>query len=308
MKALVTGATGFVGARLVRQLVSDPHTDIHIFVRKNSSLHRIHDLLPRITVHTVDLLQKDLLCQTAVDIAPTHVFHFANQGVYSGESVPEERFEEVNVTGFQYLLEALRDIPYEACINIGSSSEYGRKDTPMRESDTCEPVTPYGVSKLKATALAVNEALQYKKPIATFRIFSPYGPQDDPRRLIPVTIRSLKNQIPFTRPHPEAVRDYIFVDDIPSLLLEAAKTIQAHVGDVFNVGRGEELVTTEVVHTLARMLHQEVFLETFPETQVLPLVESPRWVADMNKTFSAFSWRPATTLEDGLKMTIEAYE
>lgn len=304
MKVLVTGATGFVGARFVRHLLMKGD-EVHIIARTPSNLGRLQDVADRIMVHEADLTSATLLTEVVSKIPLGRIFHFANQGVHAGDSIPAERFHEVNTQGLANLLEALRPLTYEAFVNVGSSSEYGLTDAPMRESDVCTPVSAYGISKLKATALATAEANEHGKPVATFRIFSPYGPEDDARRLIPTVVRSLKDGSAFMRPHPDAKRDYIYVDDIVELLYDAASVLKEHAGEVFNVGRGEELRADVVVAEIARLMGKSI--DGVPQAAILAPTEPARWVADMTKTFAAFSWRPTTSLEEGLTRTITAY-
>jgi len=304
MNVLVTGATGFVGARLVRHLrVSAPKTNIHIIARSTSNTWRLADYLDQITIHEGDVTDLGSLVRAVAISKPTHIYHFANAGVYGGVSATPARLLEVNTIGLAHLLEALRDTPYEGFVNIGSSSEYGLKGAPMRETDSCEPVNAYGISKLAATHLATLEALTYDKSIATFRLFSPFGPQDDASRLISKAIVSMSRGTPMRVPHPDAVRDYVYVDDAVELFADAAKSLARVKGEIFNVGGGIE---TRVVDVLS-IIHGAVGSKSVGDVPVvspLPASESPRWVADMEKTYDAFVWRPKHTVEGGLTKTI----
>jgi len=213
---------------------------------------------------------------------------------------------EVNVQGLENLLTALRPHSYTAFVNIGSSSEYGFKTAPMREDDTCDPASAYAASKLAATELATAEAKEYGKPIATFRLFSPYGPADDPSRLIMQAIRNLASKTSFRLPHPDAVRDYVYIDDVVDLLVSAPGQIEGKKGELFNVGSGKEVHAMRVVEIIAQKLHAEDFLRalSLPKGSLGP-TESPSWAADMKKTAETFSWAARVNISDGLDRTID---
>lgn len=305
MRAFLTGATGFVGSHVAHRLVQDG-VEVHVLVRDVSSLGRLYDIYDKITLHEGDVTDIESLKRAASLALPEHIYHFANAGVYGGVSASPQRLQEVNTIGLMNLLEAFREIPYSACINVGSSSEYGPKNTPMQEDDVCNPVNAYGISKLAATQTALLEAVLFGKPISTFRLFSPFGPHDDASRLVSKALNHFSGGEPPMRfPHKDAMRDYIYIDDVTDLLVLAANTLKAHQGEVFNVGTGVETPVHDVLSLIARTMGSEASLPSYPEeANTLPFGESPRWVADMEKTFTAFPWRPKHSVEQGIQKTI----
>lgn len=302
MKILITGASGFVGSHLARALALRGE-DVHIILRNNSRTWRIDDILPRLSVHHADLTDATEVRRVAGKIQPDVIYHLANAGVYGGVSAGFRELLTVNTIGFLNILESFSN--YRAFINIGSSSEYGLKSEPMREIDRCEPMNVYGISKFAATLAASLEARLKNRPIATFRLFSPYGPFDDPSRLIARTILACANRKPFKLPSSRAVRDYIFIEDVIDFLAAAPDIVNAHAGEVFNLGCGKEQRALDVVSVIARKMGAEDFVAALAKSDMLGADESPRWEADMEKTFSAFLWRPAYDIESGIARTVE---
>src|SRR3990167_3392209 len=152
-KILVTGATGFVGANLVRRLV-DENYQVYILKRKNSNIWRIKDLISKISTFDIDLLEKQRLFKLVHKIKPRVIFHLANLGLYGGQDSSIEESIKVNLLGTVNLIKSLDTVNYECFINTGSSSEYGTKVSPIKENDLCEPSTNYALSKLAGTIYA----------------------------------------------------------------------------------------------------------------------------------------------------------
>lgn len=274
-----------------------------MLMRTTSDTWRISDVLEGVHQLDVDLRDEEKIYEAVVKVRPDIVFHFANTGVYGGKSAGDRELVEVNLIGFINLVSALNSVPYKALINIGSSSEYGPKDVPMKEMDICEPANAYGVSKLAATNYARVAAHTRGKPIITMRLFSPYGPYDDSRRLIPKVIHSLMEKQNLSLANPHAKRDYIFIDDVIDLLEKAPQKADIFKGEVFNVGAGIERSIGEVVNLIVNLIGGDVKVE-WGATSSHP-AESPRWQADIDKTSKAFEWKPVHSLEEGMKKTID---
>jgi nucleoside-diphosphate-sugar epimerase len=101
---------------------------------------------------------------------------------------------------------------------------------------------------------------------------------------------------------PEISRDWIFVDDVVSLYIEAAERAAELRGRAFNAGTGRKVDLKEIVDTILRITSSkaEVRWGVFPA----PKHDEHPWIADMRQTFDAFQWRPKVSLEEGLKRTI----
>ncbi len=284
-------------------LFSGRGEEIHVLTRDGSNLWRISDVLEKINNHSVDLLEEAKLKKTLESIKPDYIFHLATAGIYGGVSASDRELVRVNLIGLINLISALEGVNYKGFINVGSSSEYGLKDKPMKETDLCEPINAYGVTKLAATHYAGFIAKSQNKPIITFRLFSPFGSHDDHRRLISRVILDLLAGRELNLAKPEAVRDYIFIEDVIDLFLEAMDKAAVLKGEVFNVGMGKEQKISEVVDLITASLNPRAKIN-WGATSPHPW-EPKKWEADMSKTFSAFKWRPKYSLADGIKKTIE---
>ena len=167
---LITGASGFIGACLTRKLIAE-NAEVHLLLRKTAKTWRIDDLLNKVKVHICDLSDLNELRGLIQKIQPTVIYHLATYGAYSSQQ-DADLCIKTNIQGTQHLLTASMDVDFELFVNTGSSSEYGFKKSPMKETDLLEPASYYAVTKSAQTLLCFHAAQAKKRPIVTMRPFS----------------------------------------------------------------------------------------------------------------------------------------
>jgi len=299
MTALVTGATGFVGAALVRRLVAAGQ-EVHILCRRNSELWRLNGIAGELRSHFVDLRDADGVERCVAQIKPEVIYHLATYGGFAGQRDTEAIFG-ANLSGTMHLLRACEKVGFRCFVNTGSSSEYGMKGAPMREDDLLEPLGDYGVSKAAATLFCRSEALQRALPVVTLRLFSPYGPWDDPKRLIPYLIASLLQGTAPRLSTPDSVRDFVFIDDVLDLFLRV-DLLSGLSGEILNVGSGVQTSIGEVAWELGEIIGAAAAPEW--GACASPRSEPARWVADVERARTLAGWEPRTGLRAGLEHTV----
>ncbi len=293
----VTGAAGFIGANLLEKLASN-NQQVHILLKKESNTWRINHLksYPNLHFHYGTLLDKNFLLQLLQNIQPTVIYHLATRGAYSSQSNFENIFE-TNVIGTQNLLEASKDISYKLFINTTSSSEYGFKSKPMSENDPAEPDSFYAISKLAATHLCQLQAVQLQKPIVSFRLFSIYGPWEEPSRLIPKLLNALKKGNPIQMANPATGHDFVYVNDLVTLYLQV-ELLSKFSGQIFNLGTGVQTSLLELSEIAQGITGQTTQFEW--QKMVARSWDKNTWVADTKKTQHTLNWCCTTNLASGL--------
>ncbi|OHA18445.1 MAG: hypothetical protein A2664_00685 [Candidatus Taylorbacteria bacterium RIFCSPHIGHO2_01_FULL_46_22b] len=299
---LVTGATGFVGSHLVHRLISDGYR-VHVLVRKGADTKRIADIADKLVFHEGDLTDQKSLEKIVVSIKPTGIFHLAAQTVAPGISAIGEEMTKNNLLGTINLAQSLQSIAYDFFVYSGSFIEYKPTDHPVKETDVCEPVEPYGVSKLAATRFLSELAIKESKPIVTLRFFTPYGPEIQKGKLIDQIISNALNNTPIQLTRPSIARDFLYIDDLVDLLIESAEKANDLRGEIFNAGSGVKTTIKELVAAVIKEIGSTSKI-VWDETKASKY-DSDFWQADMTKTFKNFSWRPQTSLQSGLRQTIE---
>jgi nucleoside-diphosphate-sugar epimerase len=304
-RVLITGATGFVGANLARRLVKEGY-DVHILTRKTSNKWRLFNVLSRLHDHIVDLREDTKLKKIIIKIKPNIIFHLATSGIYGGRHLAEKELIEINLLGTINLINACNDLDYKCFINTGSSSEYGPKDNPMRESDICGPINVYGITKLASTLYCNFIAKTDNKPIVTFRLFSPFGPYDDRSKLMTYAIINALQNKELSLANPDAVRDYVYIDDVLDLYIKCIDKVEEFKGEVFNVGRGSQTKISYVVNKVLELTNSTSLIKW---NAVLPRsFDTKRWEADINKTCKYFNWKPRYSVDRGLEKTTTWFE
>jgi len=303
-KILVTGATGFVGANIARYF-SGRGADVAILTRRDSDKWRINDILKEVSVYPADLLDERAVRKAVAHIKPAIILHTAAHGGYQRQK-DAKRIFDVNFTGTVNLLTACKETGFELFVHTGSSSEYGLKTRPIKEDDTLEPVTDYGVSKAASTLYCRSHAAKERLPIAILRLFSPYGYFDDISRLIPYLIKECLASRDIHLSSPSAVRDFIFIEDVLDAYAKVIENKKIAAGHIFNIGSGKQNSVECIAVKVARLTNDpKVFRCT---GKLNPRMEPAMWQADISKARKMLGWKPETGISEGLQKTIEWFK
>lgn len=304
LRALITGATGFVGSNLLRALVSN-NFETHVTIRKDSNIWRISEVIDQVEVHYCDLTDQERVKQTILETRPQLIFHLATYGATLHQK-DKVKIMNANFMGTVNLVDACVESGFECFINTGSSSEYGIKLAPMQETDTLEPIDDYGVSKAAATLYCQSIAKNHDLNILTMRLFSPYGYFEDPGRLVPYLIRSCLNGEPVVLHNPKGVRDFVFVEDVVDAYLSAANGEDKMTsGEIFNVGSGKQHSVKDVFEIVRRnTCYEKKAIVDKSKSGMRPSDKATIWEADIAKIKKTIGWEARTTLSEGIKKTI----
>jgi dolichol-phosphate mannosyltransferase len=230
------------------------------------------------------------------------VFHLAAHGAYSWQADLEQMIE-TNIGGTVNLVRAFLASGGEAFVNSGSSSEYGYKRWAPPETEWLEPNSHYAVTKAAATLFCRYEAQDSGLRVVTLRLYSAYGPYEDPRRLIPSLVtRGLRGELP-PLVNPDVARDFVYTDDVCDAFLLAASHPTCPPDAVYNVGSGVQTSLRELINVARRVLPFEAEPEwgTMEERHW----DTTVWVADNRRIRADLGWQPRVDLEAGLRRTAD---
>lgn len=295
MKALVTGAGGFVGANLVRELLSAGDEPIAV-VRPGGDPWRLDDLLGALPVRGVNLAEPEAVERVVVAERPDVVFHLAAHGAYSWQR-DLDAMVAVNVRATEALLSGARAVDARL-VHTGSSSEYGHRSAAPSERDRLEPNSHYAVTKAAATHLCRLAATTNGQATVTLRLYSAYGPWEEPGRLMPTLVQAARAGSLPPLVAPDTARDFIWVGDVCDALQLAARAELPEPGAVFNVSSGTQTQLRELVDVARRVF--EIVEEPAWGTMPARAWDTSTWFGDPTAAQDHLGWRATTTLEEGL--------
>jgi len=300
-RTLVTGATGFVGANLTRRLLRDGY-EVHLLVRPGTDRWRLNEIAGEVRLHEAALEDAGAVSAAVGAARPEWVFHLAAYGAYSSQT-DVRRMIATNLTGTVNLLEAALAHGCEAFVNAGTSSEYGFKDHAPSEREWLEPNSDYAVTKAAATLYCRNVARARDRHVVTLRLYSVFGPYEEPTRLIPTLIvRGLRGELP-PLVRPDGAHDYVYTEDACEAFVLAAGVSGQERGAVYNVGSGVQTTLAEAVEVARR----ELGIAAEPQWGSMPgrSWDTPHWVCDNRAACEGLGWRPRLAFADGFRATVE---
>lgn len=306
--ALVTGGAGFIGAHLAKTLALQ---GAKVRVLDNFSAGTPENL--RGFEKHIEVVEGDirnaLACRNACRGVQV-VFHLAALVSVPISIQDPIQADAVNIGGTLNMLLAARDQGVQRFVFSSSAAVYG--DTaviPTHEEVLPRPLSPYGVQKLAGEHYAQNFTNIFGLQTVALRYFNVYGPNQNPNSpyaaVIPKFIAALlEGKSPTIFGDGEQTRDFCYVGDVVRAnLLAATAPPENACGEVFNIAGGRQYT----LNTLLQMLQGVM------GTQLTPNYAAPRAGdirhsgADISRAERLIGYRPATSLEEGLRLTVEAY-
>ena len=290
-RALVTGASGFIGTHVCARL-HEMGAEVHGVSRhdraEDGALHRWW---------TGNLADASWVGRVVAEVRPDVVFHLA--GWVSGDREPTAVLPALqdNVIGTVNLLAAVHETGCDRIVLAGSMEE------PVRPDEA--PGSPYAASKHAVTGYARMFNGLYGLPVVTLRIFMTYGPgQRDDRKVVPYVISALHRGERPRLTSGERLVDWIYASDVADAFVRAgiAPGIE---GASLDVGSGVQVSVRSVVEELVELIDPtcEPRFGAIPER---PLETSN--VADIERTHRVMGWAPIVALDDGLRRTVRWFE
>jgi nucleoside-diphosphate-sugar epimerase len=233
------------------------------------------------------------------------VFHLAALNAIPYSYLSPIAYVRTNVEGTLNVLQASAKANVSLVIHTSTSEVYGTaRYVPIDEEHRLQGQSPYSASKIGADKIAESFHLTYGLPIATIRPFNAYGPRQSARAIIPTIISQALTQPTLKLGSLEPTRDLNYVADTVEGFLSVAECPEA-VGQVFNIGSGQEISIGDLVITILELLQKDLPVETESERLRPESSEVFRLLADNSKAAETLGWQPRFTLKEGLAETIE---
>jgi nucleoside-diphosphate-sugar epimerase len=290
-KALVTGATGFIGSALTAKLLQKGANVFAISRGEMDSGDGVH-------WRRGDLSDPAFVETTIQEVRPDYIYHLASHVLGAREfEVVESTFRSNFLSAFNLLI-ATHQTPCKRLILAGSFEEYNS------HTETIIPSSPYTAAKIAASNYARMFHKLYGTPVCMAALYMVYGPgQIDLTKLLPyVILKTLKGESPQMTSGVRKI-DWIYVDDVVSALLQMAEAPDID-GMTIDIGSGESITIEDIVKLTMELIDPEIHPE-FGSVSDRPMEQERN--ADVDETFRKIGWRATTGLRSGLQQTIDYY-
>jgi UDP-glucose 4-epimerase len=289
-RVLVTGATGFIGSHLCRAL-REGGAEVHAVSRQppegcTDDMHWWRG----------DVADSDRVAQLVKSVQPQILFHLASRVEGSRDAALVLPTLRSNLVSTVNVLSAACEFGCRVVLT-------GSLEEPVAQDSTQIPCSPYAVAKWAASGYARMFHELYHLPVITLRLFMVYGPgQQDLKKLIPYVILSLLRGEPPKLSSGNRDVDWIYVRDVVEAFLAAGSNPE--VTGTVEVGSGELVTIRDVVERLVREVNPSVqpLFGAIPDRPM----EQVR-VADVASSRHLIGWKPVTSLDQGLKETVDWY-
>jgi dolichol-phosphate mannosyltransferase len=296
-KIAIIGASGFVGANLLNGLVKN-NLNAHGFARSQSPW-RIEAF--QLENH-YSYIGKSLN-QTLKAYNPNVVINAATHGAYSFQQ-DEKSIIDSNLEVVNEIVNWAKETSIQL-IHLGTSSEYGANSNRPLETSLCEPNSKYAEAKLETTLLLKSAYDLFGLKSTVLRLYSIYGPLEDPSRLMPTLVNKIINDEKITLTDSEVSRDFIYIQDLLDLIGELIKRHKEMSGfEIYNVASGKKTTMGD----LGGILN-----ELFPSNKGISFGYPMRnwdlkdWVGNPEKILRKYDWKSSISITEGMMKLMEFY-
>lgn len=295
----VFGSSGFIGANLIKE-ISKVRNDFFALTHDARSAWR----LKLLNLNESNILHCDITSSISVsnvfdNYKPKTVFNLAAYGAYSKQS-DVSLIYETNVNGTVNILENCSNI--SSYIHAGSSSEYGTNSNAPKEDDKLMPNSHYSSSKISASYIIKYYSDIKKIPAINLRLYSVYGPLEEPDRLFPILIeKAINNGFP-NLVEKDISRDFIYVLDVIEAFLDAALNMNQNIsGNSYNICSGVKTTLGGLVDLISEEFN-------ISEKPIWGNMENRNWdlkdwYGNPDKSNLDLNWKAKTSLVEGIKLT-----
>lgn len=303
---LVTGADGFIGSHLTQLLLEEGY-HVRALAQYNSFntwgwLEQVRH--PELEIVCGDVRDPDF-CRHIVRGTDT-VFHLAALIAIPYSYIAPDSYVDTNIKGTLNMLQAARDMEVGKILVTSTSEVYGTAMyVPIDEKHPRQPQSPYSATKIGADAIAKSFYNAFSLPVTIVRPFNTYGPRQSARAIIPTVISQIASgarEIKVGDLSP--TRDFNYVRDTCRGFLAIARAGNTD-GEEINIATGSEVSMQETLETIARIMGADIRWTVDPARIRPSKSEVRRLLGDSTKLRQLTGWKPETTLEEGLRQTIE---
>ena len=296
---LIVGSAGFIGQHVVKKALK---LGVNITALSKNDCNAI-DKLDGVTYLSADIRHKESLMARLAGKVFDYVINLGGYVDHANYSNGGSEVYDVHFNGVRNLVDCIDKSKIKGFVQIGSSDEYGNNSAPQSETQREAPISPYSCAKVASTYFLQTLYKTEKFPAVILRPFLLYGPGQGEERFIPQVIKGCMNNQKFPTSKGEQLRDFCFIDDFVQAIFLALNNDNAY-GEVINIASGKPISIRKVINNI-----QNIIGSGCPEFGKVDYRnnENMELVANILKANKILGWHPKTSLETGLRKTIETH-
>ena len=296
-KILIVGGTGFIGYHIAKKSLAKGWNVTSISSRLPKKIRH----LKKVKYLRCDITKKKLLQKKI----KKNFDYIVNLGGYVDHTNKKKTFKS-HYEGCKNLTQIFLNKKPISFIQIGSSLEYGKSNSPQKENIKCNLKSIksiYGKAKLLASLHTINLFKKKNFPSTVIRFYLVYGPKQDINRFLPIIIKGCIKNKKFPCSEGIQLRDFTHINDVVNAILKSLTNKNAR-GQIINIGSGRPRKIRSVIEDIKRISrggYPQYGTFKLRKSEILKLYPS------IKKAKNKMNWKPKISFEKGLKSTIKYY-
>lgn len=306
---IVTGASGFIGSHVCKQLIS-LGASVKAFVQTKSNLWRLDSVKDDVDVIPIDMMDDVTVGNLIALIRPEYIFHFAippHSKLRSEDDLDIQT--EITSAHLVHIFEAIERhyVPLKAFVHAcsGAIYQWDNQHFVLNEKTPLKPSTLRGMLKLSQRNLCLELAKKHHVDVKLARIFRAYGPWEVNSKLIVKALDATRENTPIPLGSDDFKRDYIYINDLVDGILSLGAS-NLPTGIEMNFGSSTQYTAREIIEQMEDILGREIPKQLGAYAK--NAYDQGNFVADCNLAKDKIGWEPKVGIKEGLKETVEWYK
>jgi nucleoside-diphosphate-sugar epimerase len=302
VKTCVIGGAGFIGSHLVDFLIEERNCEV--IVLDNLITGQTKNINPKAKFIWHDIRDNENeLTRILTENKIEYVFNYAAEPYIPECFERPMHFFDINATSVLRVLNACQQAGIKGLLQVSSAEIYGDMKGKIKESDPVEPHSTYGVSKLAADGLVQVRWKEAKVPAIALRQFNCVGERETHEYVIPEIISQLSKSSEVNLGN-NSFRDFLYAGDAVRMAVELLE--KGNFGEVYNMGTEDGIQIYDLAHLIGKLMGHEQITINVDQARVRPW-EIWHLQSDNTKLYSVIEEKPLTSLEEGLRKTIQYF-